>query len=140
MGIYTAPVLNYRFQVLIENTEMAFSKVTGISMSRELEMISEGGNSVGRLAAGKPKGTQTLRLEAGVYKAGPAILHRLRPGVYLPGGVVVNVLDGDGSIAVKYGTDAAYVSKWDLSELNAGQGGVLIHTFEITYTKISILE
>ncbi|MDE5965844.1 MAG: phage tail protein [Lachnospiraceae bacterium] len=140
MGIYTAPVLNYRFQVLIENTELAFSKVSGISMNRELEVVSEGGNSGGRLALGKPKGIQTLRLEAGVYKSGPAILHRIRPGIYLPGGVVINVLDGGASIAVKYGTDAAYVAKWDVSELNARQGSVLINTFEIAYTQLSILK
>lgn len=134
-------ILNYRFKVLIDNQVASFAKISGLHMDVETEVISEGGhNGSGYIVEVPAKGSKTLRMEGGVYKNSSSLLEKLRPGMYLRQGVVIMVLGKNGTIQIKYSAERAYVTKWEVSELNAENGQVLIHTFEIAYTQLKIIE
>lgn len=139
--MHTKLMLNYRFKVLIDNQVASFSKVTGLHMDVETEMILEGGhNGFAYLVEVPTKGVRTLRLEGGIYENSNSLLQKLRPGMYLRQGIVIMVLGNSGIIQTKYSAERAYVTKWEVSELNAESGQVLIHTLEIAYTQLKILE
>lgn len=134
-------MLNYRFKVLIDNQVASFSKVSGLTMDVETEMIAEGGhNGSGYIVEVPAKASKTLRLEGGIYTNSNSLLERLRPGMYLKQGLVIMVLGAYGTIQTKYSVERAYVTKWEVSELNAENGQVLIHTFEIAYTQLKIIK
>ena len=40
---------------------------------------------------------------------------------------------------MEYAVDNAFVSKWEISDIDALSGQVLIDTFEVAYTDLSIL-
>ncbi len=134
-------MLNYRFKVLIDNQVASFSKISGLTMDVETEMIAEGGhNASGYIVEVPAKASKTLRLEGGIYKNSNSLLERLRPGMRLKQGLVIMVLGAYGNVQIKYSAERAYVTKWEVSELNAESGKVLIHTFEIAYTQLKIIK
>lgn len=134
-------MLNYRFKVLIDNQVASFSKISGLTMDVETEMIAEGGhNAFGYIVEVPAKASKTLRLEGGIYKNSNSLLERLRPGMRLKQGLVIMVLGAYGNVQIKYSAERAYVTKWEVSELNAESGQVLIHTFEIAYTQLKIIK
>lgn len=134
-------MLNYRFKVLIDNQVASFSKISGLTMDVETEMIAEGGhNASGYIVEVPAKAPKTLRLEGGIYKNSNSLLECLRPGMRLKQGLVIMVLGAYGNVQIKYSAERAYVTKWEVSELNAESGQVLIHTFEIAYTQLKIIK
>lgn len=140
MGAHGTLVLNYRFQVLVENKSLSFARISGMGMEREAEILAAGGHSQGgNLRTAVPNRPRTLRMESGICSQQCSDLKNLRPGVFLPQGIVILVMDRDGNPAVKYATEQAFVTKWDVSDLDAEQGKILIDTFEIAYTKFSLL-
>lgn len=134
---YVYPVLNYCFKVSIENNIVSFAKVSGLNMGVETQIVSEGGyNDLLHIMEASAKLPRSLRLEGGMYKSKNAILNRLRPGMRLEQGIVITVLGIDGEKEEVYTADGAFVTKWELSELNAENGQVLINTFEVAYTSL----
>lgn len=140
LDIHGKLVQNYRFKVLINNNAAEFAKISGLGMDVETEMIAEGGyNGYGHAAVTPTKNNKTLRLERGVYSGENNVLGKLRPGMYLPQGIVVMVLGRNGDIVKKYAAEQVMVTKWELGELDASGGQVLIQTFEVTYAELKNL-
>ncbi len=141
MGTHEQLVLNYRFKVLIDNKVLSFMKVSGLGMDYETETMAEGGSALGgRIAAAARKSARTLRMEGGVYGGGQSLLKTMKPGICLSSGIVIMVMNAKGKIDIKFGTGEAFVTKWEVSDLDAEQGRVLVNTFEITYMELSVLE
>lgn len=141
MGIHQQLIENYRFRVWIDNHKVSFSKVSGLSMSVETEMISEGGyNEYAHIVEAPAKSSKILRLERGVYTDNNSILRKLRPGMYLKQGVVIAVIGGNGKTVIKYAAENAFVTKWEIADLDAQNGQMLIDTFEIAYTELKIMK
>lgn len=140
MAEYKDMLMNCRFRVLMDNTVVAFSKVSGLNSEIETEMIPEGGcNGSGHILESPSKSPGKLRMEGGIYSAGEdKLLKNLRPGMYLQQGIVVMVLGRDGSVKKQYCAEQAYVTRWELSELSGEHGGVLVNTFEAVYTQMKM--
>lgn len=139
MDLYKQLLRNYRFRVSIDGKEAAFSKISGLSMDIDTEMIAEGGYNYGSYIAMIPmKNAKTMRMQKGVCN--DQLLIKLCPGIILTKGIVVMVLDGNGEIVIKYATEQALVTKWELSELDATSGQILIDTFEVAYTGLKIMK
>lgn len=140
MDVHSQLVSNYRFKVLIDNHVVSFAKVSGLSMELETEMLSEGGhNGSGYIVAVPTKGAKTLRLQGGVLNRANSLMNKMSPGIYLKQGIVVMMLDMYGNTEIKYVAEQALVTKWEVSEIDAQNGQVLIHTFEIAYTQMKIM-
>ena len=137
MGLHEDLVTNYRFRVWIENQEVSFSKVSGLNMEVKTRMISKAGTS--QITAVPSKNPRILKLQRGAYKDGISLLDKLRPGMYLEQGIIIAVLGRSGEIVMEYAVDNAFVSKWEISDIDALSGQVLIDTFEVAYTDLSIL-
>ncbi|MCM1157427.1 MAG: phage tail protein [Bacteroidales bacterium] len=138
MSLHDELTVNYRFKVWIENQEVAFSQVSGLKMETKTKVISRGGMT--QITAEQSAKTKTLKLQRGVYRGGKSVLDKLRPGMYLKQGILITVLGQDGEIAVSYAIDNALVSRWEIAELDALSGRVLIDTFEIVYINLSIVD
>ncbi len=80
-----------------------------------------------------------MRMETGVCRDTSSVLRKLRPGMMLAGGIIIMVMDPDGTAAIKYATEAALVVKWDIADLDSLRGDLLIHTFEIVYSDLHLL-
>ncbi|MCM1180668.1 MAG: phage tail protein [Clostridium sp.] len=140
MDVHSQLVSNYRFKVLIDNHVISFAKVSGLHMELETEMLSEGGhNGSGYIMAVPTKGAKTLRLQGGVLNCANSLMNKMSPGIYLRQGIVVMMLDMYGNTEIKYVAEQALVTKWEVSEIDAQNGQVLIHTFEIAYTQMKIM-
>ncbi len=140
MDLHGQLVSNYRFKVLVDNNVLSFAKVSGLNMDLETEMISEGGhNGSGYIAAVPSKGTKTLQLQSGVLSKANSVMDKMKPGIYLKQGLVIMMLDMQGKTMIKYVAERALVTKWEVSELDAQNGQVLIQTFEIAYTQLKIM-
>lgn len=133
-------VVNYRFKVLIDNYDVSFAKVTGIGMDAQMENIAEGGRNAGNyITSTVLNNAKTMHLETGVCKNSGNVLSRLRPGMMLNQGIVIMVMGYGGNIDVKYATDAALVTKWEVAALDAKQGEILIDTFEVAYSRLWLM-
>ncbi|MDE6759722.1 MAG: phage tail protein [Lachnospiraceae bacterium] len=137
MGSYEDLVTNYRFRVWIENQEVSFSKISGLHMEVKTRMISKGGTA--QITAVPSKNPRMLKLQRGAYKDGTSLLDKLRPGMYLEQGIIIAVLGRTGEIVMEYAVDNAFVSRWEISDIDALSGQILIDTFEVVYTDLSIL-
>lgn len=131
-------LMNYRFRVLLDNQVVSFSKVSGLQAEVETELLSEGGwNGFGHIMETPVKHPKTLRMEGGISQSGNhKTLLKLRPGMYLQQGIVVMVLGASGDIQAQYCAEQAMVTKWELAELNAESGSVLVNVFEAAYTQL----
>lgn len=140
MSMHGQLVSNYRFKVLLDNNVVSFAKVSGLNMELETEMISEGGhNGSGYILAAPTKGTKTLQMQSGVLNKANSVMDKMKPGIYLNQGLVIMMLDMQGKTMIKYVAERALVTKWEVSEMDALNGQVLIHTFEIAYTQLKIM-
>ena len=124
MGLHEDLVVNYRFRVWIENQEVSFSKVSGLNMEVKTRMISKGGTA--QITAVPAKNPRMLKLQRGAYKDGTSLLDKLRPGMYLEQGIIIAVLGRTGEIVMEYAIDNAFVSRWEISDIDALSGQVLI--------------
>ncbi len=140
MELHEQLVSNYRFKVLLDNYALSFARISGLGMDAAVEHIAEGGCNRGcffSVAAGRS--TKTMRMETGVCRDTSSVLRKLRPGMMLAGGIIIMVMDPDGTAAIKYATEAALVVKWDIADLDSLRGDLLIHTFEIVYSDLHLL-
>lgn len=135
--MYEGLVTNYQFQVWIENEKVSFSKISGLNMEVKTKVESKRGD--GRLITAPANAPRKLRLQRGAYKDEKSLLNKLCPGMYLEQGIIIAVLGQTGEIVMIYAIDNAIVSKWEISEIDALRGQILVDTFEVTYTKLSIL-
>ena len=141
MDLHEQLVLNYRFKVLIENKVVSFTKVSGLGMDCEAEIFQEGGNGLGgEIAMAAKKSVKTLRMEGGVYSGNQSLLKTLKPGICLSSGIVIMVMGPKGQADIQFGTGKAFVTKWEVSDLDAEQGRTLVNTFEIAYMELSVLD
>lgn len=131
--LFDYPITDYQFKVLIGTVFVGFSRVSNISYGVEYEEYQEGGTNDRVLLFRKPhSGTETLILEHGLTDVGKS---SLQPGMEIDG---ITVLVMRGLVPVRsYSIERGYVSKVELSDLNATGGSVLIERIEITHSGLT---
>ena len=125
---------NDRFYVYIGNTRLSFSAVSGLGASMDKEVYVEGGSLYYPHVMQTPSSVlRTLTLRRGVQADAP-IIRKLRPGVYIPC-VQVIALGDDAKPRYEYFLEDAWVAKWDVGDLDAMDGKIMIDTFELEYMR-----
>lgn len=138
---------NHRFILTIGKELLSFSKVTNISSATEYDTIVEGGlnTRVHTLTRGKQQ-QETLILEKGVNLSPPKDTDNLSKLGLKPGGRIrqavtlivmgESVRNGDEPVKSErhYAFDQGVVVRWELGELDALGGRVLIERFEIAHS------
>lgn len=127
---------NNRFLVYIADTKLSFSKVSGLGSDAERDVYAEGGANDWPHVMFRPgTGLRSLTLERGVQTNNRTI-SSMMPGTYIPY-IEIIVLGVDGKPYYEYCIEDAWVVKWDISELDAMDGRILIDTFGIDYVKVT---
>lgn len=127
---------NGLFTVTLYGMELSFSRVSGIGSSLEFDTYVEGG--AGPVLLPKPKtAAGAISFERGVTSERWAGAACFNVGVEISG-VEINVIK-NGSIIQSYEVQDAIVTAWELGELNALGGGVLINKFTLSHTGIKVL-
>lgn len=127
-------VKNNHFWVFIGVLKISFTKISGLEQDIDKEYIVEGGvNDAGVQLIVPKKERRILRCERGLQTWSP-VLTRMKPGVHIPDGITV-IMMNDRNIPVHvYHVSDCIVTKWEVGELNANTGEILIETFEVSYT------
>lgn len=128
-------VKNNRFQVFIGTHRLAFSKISGLGGGMSKEVYAEGGGIANTHVMRTPK-TQlrAVTLERGL-QVNKQTIKNLKPGAFAPW-VQIIVMGDNGKPQYEYFLEEVWITKWEVSGLNALEGNVLIDTFEMEYTNI----
>lgn len=126
----------HHFLVTIDGVIVSFAKISNMEKSMEYEVLSEGGNNLSpRLLPLPQKQVKTLRMERGIQEK-KIPLNTLCPGTVIKTGIGIAVLDARNRIIARYKVEGTTVVKWEMGALDAQGNGVLLETFEVTYTDI----
>ena len=124
------------FSVTLYGMELSFSRVSGIGGTQEFETYSEGG--AGLVILPKPRTSAgTLTFERGITSEKWAGSACFTVGVAVSG-VEISVKK-HGSVIQSYEVEDAIITAWELGELNALAGGVLIKKFTLSHNGIKVL-
>lgn len=132
---------NYGFRVFIDkNIELRFSKISGLETSVELEQFGIGGKNDSPYCAVKANASPgKIILEKGICISDQSI-ENWRPGLYLGGDleIFVGFNRSSGSFSQSYCITGGYITRWEVTELDAMGSDILIDKFEITHMGITI--
>lgn len=123
------------FSVTMYGMELSFSKVSGLRQAVEYDSYSEGGGGI--VIIPKPSSAAgTVSFERGVTSPKWAAAGCFVLGVKLKDITVALIKNGE--TVERYSIDSGIVTEWELGELNALGGGVLIKKFTLAHTGIRI--
>ncbi|MCI9050464.1 MAG: phage tail protein [Lachnospiraceae bacterium] len=136
MAVYDDLVMNNRFLVYINMNKLSFAKVSGIGAEMAKEIYAEGGENHAPHVLTTPKEQlRTLRFERGL-QLNSKISDKMKPGMFIPY-IEIIVKDSKGKRPLyEYCVVGAYVTKWEVSTLDAAEGNVMIETFEVEHIGI----
>lgn len=127
------PILSaYHFAVRVYDTIFGFQEISGIEKSMETEVYEEGGrNDRVLLFPKRASKAATLTMKKGISQGGEPPF--ISVGEYIPT-LSLEVYDHDAKTILKtYTFQDLLITKWDVSEMKAQEGLLLINTFEIAY-------
>lgn len=138
------PVPGYAYQVYFDNTlQAAFTNVTGLSVTRDVEMLREGGlnDQVHWLHSGFSFGKITL--ERGIthtlelwdwFVTGAEDANLTKKSV-----VIEQMVPYTQKVARRYELTDAIVTSWTGPGLSAGSTEVAVESLEIAFTRFTML-
>lgn len=119
------------FTVDMNGVELSFSKITGIGETSEYDTYVEGGGTVHIFP--KPKTSAgTITFEKGI-----TTVDRRTAVIFAPGNMVTDIqitLKKNGAAVETYYIESAFVSSWNLSELDALSARVAVNSFQLVHT------
>lgn len=122
------------FRVFIGSHKLAFAKVSGLGGEMEKEVYAEGGGISYPHVMPTPKTSlRSMTMERGLQTENH-VIRNIKPGVFIPW-IEIIVMGVDGMPYYEFFLEEAWVTKWDVLDLDAMDGRVLIDTFEIEYVR-----
>ncbi len=126
---------NNKFQVFIGLHRLSFAKISGLGSGMEKEVYAEGGGISDPHVMRVPKSQlRAITLERGIQMSNKTISN-LKPGTFVPW-VQIIVMGDDKKPYYEYFLEKVWVTKWEISSLDALDGKVLVDTFEMEYVTI----
>lgn len=137
-------VVNNKFIVTIGPLLTSFSKVSGIGRSIEYETKEEGGRNdfVHIVRKNLQPQNNILKLEKGVGRYNPLVLAAdgtIEMGVRIPLPGTIIILDDNYNMSQMYTFDDIIILKWELSDLDAKGGEVLLDRVELIHSGLKML-
>lgn len=135
------------FLVAVGNTTLSFSRIANIAASPEFDTFVEGGTNDRVYTLTKPQQQAgTMVFERGVTAASAKQLAEvgLKPNGRITQPVTITVYQGiaprKGKPVRIFGFDTGVVTRWELGELNALRGEILIERFEVAHSGLLYFE
>ena len=142
-------LLNFRFGVLfligglIPNPiDIRFQKVRGLSTQVKTMTVEEGGQNLYKQTLPTTIDHDNLILERGVVVGSPMNIEwnvTMSLFKFNPGNCLITLFNDTGIPVAAWLFLRVYPVKWSTSDLNAEEKGVLIDTFEMSYSSMQIL-
>lgn len=127
---HTDLIKNDSFLVFIASNKLAFSKVSGLGGGVETDVYAEGGGVDSLHVMRKPKSSmRTIRFEKGL-QTGKSKLSSLKPGLFVPS-IQILVMSKNDKPIYEYYIRECWIKKWEISDLDAMRGDVIINTLEV---------
>ena len=133
--------VGHNFRVFIGSLEIAFSKISGIEQSLEVQEIQEGGNPRAVFLYAPKRNAGRLKFEHGtgrLNKASKAFNAAFNmqtvEGAFRGSGIILAIRNGE--IARAYEYRRAIPVSWSLSGFDAETGSLLIDTVELMHNGI----
>lgn len=124
--------------VLPNPLDIRFQKVSGISVEIETTEIREGGENIFVHRLPMQAKYNNLVLERGMVVGSPLNVEfnaAMTLFQFVPGNVLVVVLNKDSVPVAGWNFQRAYPVKWSVSDLDATQNGIVVDTMELAYTR-----
>lgn len=140
----TGLAVNNKFIVTIGPLLTSFSKVSGIGRSIDYETKNEGGRNdfVHVVRKNIQPQNNILRLEKGTGRYNPLVLAAdgsIQMGVRIPLPGTIIILDDNYQMSQMYSFDDIVILKWELSDLDAQGGEVLLDKVEIMHSGLKMV-
>lgn len=126
---------SYRFTVLIGPMKIGFSRVSGLKCAAALEPLNEGGADAPHMVRARPKLSEPLTFEMGA-STGVNRLLQFTVGLPLILPMTVVTMTENWGIGRTFTVDDPIVESWQLSDLDAMNGEVLIEKFSVLHSGI----
>lgn len=139
---YKYPIGTYHFEVYIGGIRLGFQKITNITVPAETEIIVEGGCDYVHILPGPVQNANTMTFYKGSGTFDPFIFP-FSLGQYIDQTIHIIVYGPTIFQALPrlprkhYCIEGAIVTGWQLSDLDAESGEVLIESFEIQYERLT---
>ena len=123
------------FQVFIGKQRLSFSKISGLGGGMPKEIYAEGGGVAAPHVMRTPKNNlRAVTFERGIQKNN-ATISKMKPGTFIPW-IQILVLDNEKKLKCEYFLEEVWVTKWEVSGLDAMSNNVLIDTFEVEFVNL----
>lgn len=141
MGTQNNLLMSYNFRVTVPGGEFRVSKVRSIEQAVELEPVREGGcNDYVHMLVKPASEPKKLILERGLCTRADALGVASLLGKRQTQPMIVAIYDrANQKILKKYQAEGWMLCKWQLSDLDAVSGGLLLETAEVVYETLKEL-
>lgn len=145
------PVTGYYFRVLVDNLELGFKEVSGISATVEDAPTEEGGNREESPSILKKLTFGEVTLKKGLVKGHSMAIDvfekfNLQFNIHADGfqldykNVFITLIGGDDKDLFTWILHEAYPSSWDVSGFDAMKNEVSLETVKFKYKKLEIVQ
>lgn len=127
------PILSaYHFAIRVYGSIFGFQEISGLEKELETEIYQEGGrNDRVLLFPKRVSKATTLTMKKGISKGKEPPF--IQVGEFIPS-LSLEVYDHDAKTILKtYIFQDLIITKWEVSELKAQEGNLLINTFQVAY-------
>jgi phage tail-like protein len=144
-------MVGFHFQVTfqglprVRSEDIRFQSVGGLDVQMDTENWKEGGeNHFEHVLPGRSKFSSTLTLKRGLLKPGQSGLtdwcintfnHLKIEPLKL---VIVELLDEEHNVLLKWDVEHVWPKSWKISEFNAERSEVLIETLELNFNRFTL--
>jgi phage tail-like protein len=142
--------LNHRFGVyffaggIIPNPlDIHFQKVSGLSMSMDMDSVNEGGQNLYTHRIPKKVSYGNLILERGVPAVSPLGIEfniAFSMFKFAPSNVLITLFNEDSIPVMGWMFLKAYPVKWSMSDLDANGNSLVIDTMELAYSRFQVIK
>lgn len=144
-------MVGFHFQVTfqglpdLKTEDVRFQSVSGLDVQMDTENWKEGGeNHFEHVLPGRSKFSSTLTLKRGLLRPGQSGLtdwcintfnHLRIVPLKL---VIVELLDEEHNVLIKWDVEHVWPKSWKLAELNAERSEILIETLELNFNRFML--
>lgn len=125
---------SFRYVVFVGPSKLGFSKVSGLKYKMPMEQLKVGGVSAPVMVHAEPKSGEALVFEKGMSAGLKMLPFIVGSPIIMP--VTVVALNEQGLIGRAFAVEKPIVEAWELSDMDAMSGEVIIEKFSVCHSGI----
>jgi phage tail-like protein len=137
--------IGFYFKLTLQDQDIAFQEVSGISKELSIEEVSSGGENRFKYRLPTVSSSQNLILKRAIAPVGSLLVNWCVASIdqglsntIQPHNVTLSLLDANGQILILWTFYNAYPVKYAVSDLTSQESGIVIESMELAYTYFDI--